>query len=404
MRIAQVDTVFGVGSTGKIVKDIHDRLLSSGHDSRVYYGRGPVPGDNRVVKISSGAEVILDVASSRMTGYTGAFSPFATKKVIEELELFKPDVVHLHELHGYYVNYFKLVEYLISRKIPVAWTLHCEYVYTGRCGSAFDCRQWESHCVKCPSLKNYPKSILFDRSEAQFARKKALFSNLEKIIFVPVSSWLSRRFDKSFLRDKLSTVVHNGIDTAHKFIFRDYAQLLDAHGIKGGKVVLSVAPDIMSEQKGGGWIFEIAKRLSEVSVTFVLIGVKKMPANLPGNVICIPVIEDQVLLSRYYSMADIFLITSGQETFSLTCAESLACGTPIIGFDSGGPSEVAPNPYGHFAPYGCIDELTSLLRAALNGEVLMASRGECIEYAKNRYSNDRMFQDYLSIYRALLKQ
>ncbi|GAB3459606.1 glycosyltransferase family 4 protein [Massilia terrae] len=398
MKVAQVDVVYGAGSTGKIVKAIHDHLLDVGHDSKVFYGRGPDEGEPNVSKISHDLEVFVDAGLSRLTGYTGVFSPMATNKLLASLDAFQPDVVHLHEIHGYFVNYFRLIEYLKKRNIPVVWTLHCEMAYTGRCGYAFGCDQWKTACQKCPQLNDYPRSLLFDRSAVQFERKKNLLSDMDRITFAPVSNWLHDRLTQSFLKNKQATVVHNGINTAEIFYPRDTADLVRRHQLEGRYIALSVAPDLMSERKGGSWVLEIAKRSLGKPITFVMIGVVEKLTDLPPNVIVLPPTRDQNELARYYSLADVFLLTSQSETFSLTCAESLACGTPVIGFDSGGPAEVAPRPYGYFVPFGQVEKLASLLLDGYRGELPIAGDDECVKYARSSFSNERMCEDYLNLY------
>lgn len=398
MKIAQIDVNYEQGSTGKIVETIHKHLISSKHQSRVYYGRGQKCSEPGIIKISHDLATYLDAGLSRMTGYTGIFSPAATNKLINYLEIFQPDVVHLHELHGYYLNYFDLLKYLKDCRIPVVWTLHCENAYTGRCGSAFDCEQWKTACKKCPRLNDYPSSLLFDRSQVQFERKRKLMSDMDMVSFAPVSKWLHNRLKQSFLKDKPAYVVHNGINTTDVFLPCDYTDLIKRHHLDGRYVVLSVAPDLMSPRKGGQWVLEVAKRMQDKPVTFIMIGVKEKSLNCSSNVIYLAPIRDKKELAKYYSLADIFLITSQSETFSLTCAESLACGTPIVGFDSGGPTEVAPEPFGYFVPYARIDDLVSLISRSQSGNLQNAKGDDCIKHAKSSFSNDRMCKDYLHLY------
>jgi putative colanic acid biosynthesis glycosyltransferase len=225
VKVALIDVVYGHSSTGKIVDVIHRYLMNSGFESRAYFGRGAADLIPHVKKISTNIEVIIDAGLSRVTGYTGIFSPFATARLIAELEEYRPDVVHVHELHGYYINYFHLVAYFKSKNIPVVWSLHCEHTYTGRCGNALDCDQWKTQCVKCPCLSDYPASWMFDRSYEQFERKKKIFQGMDRIVFAPVSNWLLSRLRQSFLKNRPARVVYNGIDTAATFYPREVQDL-----------------------------------------------------------------------------------------------------------------------------------------------------------------------------------
>lgn len=402
MKVAQIDVVYGQGSTGKIVREIHERLVKEGHQSKVYFGRGPEDSDIDVVKISGIFDVVFDAAASRLTGFTGVFSPRATSKLIEYLEDFKPDIVHLHEVLGYFVNYFELLSYLDSKKIPIVWTLHSEFVYTGRCGNSYECSQWMTACVKCPDVGTYPSSWFFDRSGVQFIRKKNLFSNLKNINFVPVSNWLGNRLKQSFLGLKNSKVIHNGIDVDDVFSPRVCSEIVDFYNLEGRFVVLSVSPDIMSTHKGGRWVLDIARQMINLPITFIMIGVKD-PDKLDkvDNVIVLPPLVDQKKLADFFSISNIYLITSQSETFSLTTAESLACGTPVLGFDSGGPAEVAPVPYGKFVPYGNVAELKEMLFDFFSGRLHLASRSDCVQFARLNYSNERMFSNYVGVYNSL---
>lgn len=401
MKIAQIDVNYGVGSTGKIVQAIHQFLLAGGHESMAFFGRGEKANDVGVVKVSNTVEVYLDAGLSRITGYMGVYSHFATNTLIEQLEKFEPDLVHLHELHGYYINQYKLLEYLKLKRIPIVWTLHCENVYTGRCGYAFDCDQWRVECVKCPRLNDYPKSLYFDRSRIQFNRKKELFKELDLITLVPVSNWLNSRVRQSFIANKKTTVVYNGIDVDGIFYPRKCDELRQAHVEKNDFIFLSVAPDLMSQRKGGQWVIDLAKRLLDKPVKFIMIGVKDANIDCPDNVIILPPLKNIDLLAMYYSMADVFLITSQKETFSLTTAEALACGTPVIGFDSGGPLEVAPKPFGYFFPFGDIQGLFDISLKLINGDVVLPSSDDCSSYARNNFGNNIMFLNYMKIYTEL---
>jgi len=400
VRVALIDVVYGHGSTGKIVDFTHRYLINTGYESRAYFGRGAVNPTPHVKKISTGIEVIIDAGLSRITGYSGIFSPVSTARLIAEIEEFNPDVIHVHELHGYYVNYFKLVEYFKAKDIPIIWSLHCEQTYTGRCGFALDCDQWRTQCVKCPRLNDYPASWIFDRAQVQFERKKKMFDGMNKIVFAPVSDWLLSRLRQSFLKDRPARVVHNGIDTATTFYPRQTYDLRARYGLEGRCVIISAAQDLMTSIKGGQWVIELAARLQDKPISFLMIGVRGN-IDVPPNVICLATMESQADLAAHYSLADLFLITSRAETFSLVCAESLACGTPVVGFDSGGPSEVAPEPYGKFVPYGDLAALEAVVTSIYEGRTRVPDQDACVKHAQARFSNENMIKGFLSLYQEM---
>jgi putative colanic acid biosynthesis glycosyltransferase len=401
MKIAQVDVNYNFSSTGKIVADLITGLGDLGHSTVTCFGRGPDFKNDNVHRISSRAEVLLHALGTRFTGLTGGFSPLATRRLIGHLEHFMPDVVHLHDLHGYYINIRPLIEYLKAKRIPTVWTFHSEFMYTGKCGHAFDCEKWKTECNNCPDLKGYPKSWLFDFTTRMFREKQSLFADFEQLHLVAPSEWLANRMRQSIVRDKPIFVIHNGLDIA-TFCRRDTKGLRSSLRLTNEYVVLSVGSDLLSELKGGRWVLELAKRNPNTGMVFVMVGVEQAPKQIPDNVRIIPRIFDQNLLAEYYSLANVLLLTSTKETFSMVSAESLACGTPVIGFDSGAPKEVALPGFGEFVPYADLDALESLLFRVKTGEIALMPSTECAQFARERYSKDAMVKAYESIYRKLM--
>ena len=401
MKIAQVDVNYNFSSTGKIVADLITGLGDLGHSTMACFGRGPNSQNDNVHRISSRAEVLLHALGTRVSGLTGGFSPLTTRRLIEHLEHFMPDVVHLHDLHGYYINIQPLIEYLKAKRIPTVWTFHCEFMYTGKCGHALDCENWKTECKNCPDLRGYPRSWFFDFTTRMFREKQALFADLERVHLVAPSEWLADRMRQSIVRDKPISVVHNGLDIA-TFYRRDTKELRSSLRLTNEYVVLSVGSNLLSELKGGRWVLELAKRNRNADMVFVMVGVEQMPKQIPRNVRMIPRILDQNLLAEYYSLADVLLLTSKKETFSMVSAESLACGTPVIGFDSGAPKEVALPGFGEFVTYSDLEALESLLLRVKTGEVILKSSTECEQFSRARYSKDSMVKVYESIYRRLM--
>lgn len=397
MKIIFIDVNYRKSSTGKIVHALARKLISDGHSAKVLYGRGDKSGDEIGVRISSVFEVYFHALMTRLTGLTGFFSFFATRSIIRFIDKFKPDVVHLHELHGYYVNFGRLIRYLKSKNIPVIWTFHCEFAYTGKCGYAYECDNWKISCEKCPQLKNYPSSIYFDFTNPMHRWKKLDFQGFDNLIITTPSKWLADRVRQSFLKNHDIRVIYNGIDTDEIFRPLNSDDLRVKYGLLNKKVVLAVAPDIMSERKGGRWVLDLARNFDD-SYRFIMVGVVAKIEELPSNVIAISKTENQIELAKFYSMADVLLLTSQKETFSLVVAESLACGTPVIGFDSGAPVEVAPTGYGHFVPYGRIDLLFKAVSNFFDGKLKMNDDFTCRKFANTNYDNRTMYENFLNIY------
>jgi putative colanic acid biosynthesis glycosyltransferase len=397
MKVLFIDSNYGVGSTGKLVQSIHNVLLNSGYDSIAVFGREGISSNN-VFKVSSKIEVFFHALITRISGIYGFWSPFATRKLCNLIEKFKPDVIHIHELHGYYINYFDIIDFISKKGIPIVWTLHSEFDFTGKCGYSFDCNKWQLECQKCPQVHVYPKSFYFDFSKFLFYKKKFAISKVDKIVFSPVSQWLNHKVQKSFLKNFESEIVYNGINNINLFYPRDK--------IDNGKqyIILSVAPDIFSERKGGKIIFEIAAKLTHLPIKFVVVGSNDNFKSEAKNVVVYPLINNQEKLAELYSSADLFLLTSKQETFSLTTIESLACGTPVIGFDCGGATEIAPTPFGNFVPYGEINLLINLILNCYNQTIVLPSTEECSKFINDNYSIDVMTHRYINIYNNLIKK
>ncbi len=398
MRVLLIDVNCKYSSTGKIVYDLYTNLNSSGHTAAICYGRGPLVSEPNIIKFSSNIETYAHALLTRITGLTGVFSPFATRRLIKFISEFKPDVVHIHELHAYFVNIAPVVKYLKAHHIKTVWTFHCEFMYTGKCGYAYDCEKWKSECGECPRIKEYPASLYFDFTRKMFNEKKHLFENYENLTLVTPSKWLADRVKQSFLKNKEIRVINNGIDTQKVFYPRQYEQLKIKHHLTNEKVILAVAPNLMEERKGGKWVLELAKRFKNENVKFILIGVNDLSIKYGDNVIALGRTTNQIELAEYYSMADIFVICSKKENFPTTCIEALSCGTPVYGFDEGGTKETAPEGYGVFVNYGDIDSLSQEIEYYFNNKNVMKSKNECEAFGKDNYSKSIMFKKYVKLY------
>jgi glycosyltransferase involved in cell wall biosynthesis len=397
MKIVFIDVNYDHSSTGKIVKSLHESSIKDGQDSYVFYGRGLKSKTKNVHKIGFDIETIFHVAMTRITGLTGYFSFFSTLKLIIFLNKIKPDVVHLHELHGYYINFPWVMKYLKKKNIKTIWTFHCEFMYTGKCGHAINCNKWQKTCNQCPLKKEYPKSWFFDFTTLMHNHKKKLFYQFKNLEIVSPSSWIANRVKKSFLSDKPIHVINNGIDTINTFRPSNFDDLTKKHNLSQFKTILSVAPKIFSENKGGKFIINLASKMIDLPIKFIIIGNDGLKLNTE-NIIDLGVLYNPKILANYYSLADIFLITSLRENFPTTVLESLSCGTSVVGFYSQGAQEAAPAGYGSFVKYGDVDALNLLLRKILFENAFSKNTQANHQYAVNQYSNEAMYSKYKSLY------
>lgn len=399
MKILLINVTYGFGSTGRIVKDICDYANRNGETAIAVFGRGPAKREENVHRIACSSEVGVHVLLARLTGLNGFFSPLATFRLLRLLDRTKPDIVHLHELHGYYLNVNAVVRYLARKRIKAVWTFHCEYMYTGKCGITNDCEKWKTVCGECPQLHEYPKSWFFDFSRIMQKNKRNALSEMERLLIVTPSEWLRNQVSMSFLSRFPVEVVNNGIDTSGIFHIRDVRALRERLGIGNERVVLAVAPHLMSSQKGGEFILELARDCERHPFIFIMIGLDDPGAVNGKNVMALGRINDPNELAEYYSLASVFVICSKKETFSLTCAESLSCGTPVIGFKSGGPEEISLPDYSSFVEYGDIHSLKEKLLMWVGKKD--GESGKIAAAANKAYSKETMCRKYLECYRTI---
>lgn len=401
MKIMQINAVYPTGSTGKIVKDIHTQLLKNGHESIVCYGRGVKVTEQNVYKIAP--ELIMKMQSlrSKITGYAYAGCIYSTSILINTIKKEKPDVVHLHCINAYMVNIYKLLEYLKHNNIPTVLTLHAEFMYTAGCGHALECNKWKTGCGPCPQKgTGRPSSKIFDRSEEEWKMMKKSFEGFDNIVIASVSNWLHDKAKQSpFFMNKQMQVVLNGIDTENVFKPTDATELKKKFNITDEKVVLHVTASFTNPIKGGKHVISLAERLKGENIRIIIVGFNGDKSILPTNVIAVPHTRNQKELAAFYSMADITLLTSLKETFSMICAESLCCGTPIVGFEAGAPETISLKEYSEFVRQGDIDALKAAVEKWINDN--RWNRNDIAEVAANYYSKRTMASSYIRIYEDL---
>ena len=400
MKILLIDVNCKFTSTGKIVYDLYNNINSTNGNAVICYGRGPLVKEDYIHKFSYDIETYIHAFLTRITGLTGSFSPFSTKRLIKYIKNYKPDIVHIHELHGYFVDIYTVMNFLKKNQIKTVWTFHCEFMYTGKCGHSDECDKWKTECDKCPKKREYPSSLFFDFSRRMFNKKKACFSGFNNLEIISPSKWLASRIKKSFLKEKKVSVIHNGINAEEVFFRKKFDKLKKKHDLKDQKILLSIVPNMSSKNKGGHWILKLAELFETQNIKIIIIGVEDENKSYGNNIIALESIYDQLELSRYYSMADAFILCSFKETFSLTSAEALCCGTKVIGFNSGAPETIFKSPYADFVSYGDINALKEKIVQSFNDNLDV---NEISDYGKSNFDKKVMFEKYLSSYKRLMK-
>jgi len=338
LKVLQINTVCGKGSTGRIAVNINEHLIKNGHQGIVAYGVGS--SDYRhSYKIGGCINYYYHNIMSRIFGHEGFYSIIATKRFLKWIDRYNPDIIHLHNIHGHYINAKLLFRYLKANKFPIIWTLHDCWPFTGKC-THFDmagCNKWQNACCSCPQLKEYPASI-FDSSKKDYIAKKDLFSNID-INFVSPSKWLKGLLKQSYLKDNYAEVINNGIDTS---IFKN-TKLENSDlkaRLKDKFVVLGVASP-WSARKGYNDFIKIANKLeSKDEIIIVMVGPNDAQADAaPSNVIAVKITNNTEELAQIYSRADIFVNTTYEDNYPTVNLEAMACGTYVITYKTGGSPE-----------------------------------------------------------------
>ncbi|EOU1753849.1 glycosyltransferase [Clostridium perfringens] len=338
MKVLQINSVCGVGSTGRIATDLYKVLEEQGHECVIAYGRGTAPEGIKTIKIGTDFDNYMHVAKTRLFDKHGFGSTKATKEFIKKVKEYDPDVIHLHNIHGYYINIEILFNYLKEANKKVVWTLHDCWAFTGHC-AYFDyvrCSKWKSVCEECPQKKEYPTSNILDNSKDNFKKKKEIFTGVNDLTIVTPSKWLAGLVKESFLSEYKVEVINNGIDLE---IFKPTkSNFREKHNLQDKIIILGVA-SAWDRRKGLKFFLELSQMLDE-NYKIIIVGVnKKQKKQLPKNILGIIRTNNLDELVKIYSVADIFVNPTLEDNFPTTNLEALACGVNVITFDTGGSPE-----------------------------------------------------------------
>lgn len=399
MRLLQINCWYEAGSTGKIVQAIHRYAREHGHQSYVLYGLGNTNTDPFAHRTTPKIIRKLQSLRSRITGFPYGGCLWGTYEAIQYIKKVKPDVVHIQCMNGYMVNIYKVLSYLKQKGIPTVITNHAEFMYTGGCTHAVDCQRWLTGCHDCPKIgREHPISYFFDRTKTEWLQMKAAYAGFDpkKIYICNVSNWLRDRARKSpFYKNFKVETVFNGLNT-QVFHYVKEDGLRRQLGLQGEKIIIHVTPSFYSPIKGGQHVIEMAKRFPNVH--FLIVGSNKQEKT-PDNIHFIGRVDNQKMLARYYSMSDVCLLTSLRETFSMVTAESLCCGTPVVGFKAGGPETIALPYSSSFVKQGDDDALAGQLQIMLS---TTWDKRKISDEACKIYSDEMMCRNYFEIYSHLL--
>lgn len=391
MKVVQINTVCGRGSTGKICVEVSKLLTEREIENYIFYayGSNTYPLGRQYM---SPAEVKIQALKSRVFGNYGFNSRAATKRLLSILEQVQPDIVHLHNLHGHNCDLEMLFSYFKEKKTKLFWTFHDCWTFTGYCVyyDIAGCDRWKTGCRDCPQRKEY--SWFLDRSGALFEKKKALFSGLDLTIITP-SHWMAEQVRQSFLKDHPIHVIHNGIDLE---VFRPReSDFRKKHGLEGKKLILGVALG-WGRRKGLDVFIELAKRLDD-RYRIVLVGTdEKVDRLLPENILSIHRTQNQTELAEIYTAADVFVNPTREENYPTVNMEAIACGTPVITFNTGGSPEMLDEKTGVVVEKEDVEGLMGAI-VRLAGEK-RSVQGVCLSRAEG-FDKADCFQHYLALYK-----
>ncbi len=392
MKVLEINVVCGIKSTGRICTDLASCLIADGDSCLVAYGREYVPDEYSEIsyKFCSDFSVKTHAVISRIFDCAGFCSVKDTKRLIKKIEEYNPDVIHLHNLHGYYINIRYLFEYLKKSQKPVVWTLHDCWAFTGHC-CHFDlaqCFKWKDGCNNCILKSNYPSSLFLDRSEVNYKEKKQLFTDLDNMTIVTPSQWLANLVKESYLSKFPVKVINNGIDTD---IFKPTpSDFREKYSLENKKVVLGVS-SLWTKNKGIEDLIRLSELLDD-NCKIVLVG--KVSQDLPENVFAIGRTDSREELAKIYTMADVFVNPTYEDTYPTVNLEAQACGTPVVTYKTGGSPECVDATYGAIVEQGNINELADVISRDFSR----------VKVNPFDFDKNTKYREYIELFKSLVKK
>lgn len=405
-KLLQINPVIRTNtSTGRIMQEIGELAMANGWESYIAYsgGRdGVKPCKSKLMPVGGKFDVALHGIWTRLTDGHGLASWYATRKFIEEVKALKPDVIHIHNIHGYFLNYKILFEYLKDADIPVIWTVHDCWLYTGHCYyySSIGCDKWMSGCGNCPQRAAFPTSWFIDRSVQNLKDKSKAFNSIkDKLTIVPVSEWIRGEMSKSILKDCAYQVIHNGIDLNVFAPQLDDKEVREKYGLGDKHIILGLA-SIWSKEKGWDDFMEMSKMLREDEV-IVMVGVsEEQQKRLPENVVGIRRTENVRQLAELYSAATAFVNPTWQDNYPTVNLESIACGTPVVTYRTGGSIEAVTEKTGYIVEQGDAKGLLEAVRE-IERKGNLEYEADCRAHALANFRKEDRYADYLKLYEDL---
>lgn len=389
-KVAIINSVFEYGSTGLLAKQLYEYGWENGYEAFAFYGRGIVYKNDHIIKIDKAFEFYLHKLLTLITGYQGAFSKLATRKLLQFLKTKSIKKVILLNIHGYYINEKKLFDYLKSNNIQTVYVTPDEYAGLGKCCYNNGCEKYKSICDKCPQKKDYPKSLFFDRSRSIFEMKRLSYSNYDKITLIGPESNLEKFRMSALTKNMPMKRASWGIDLdTYKYMVDE--GLYIKYGIPKNKVIILTVAHYSNIRKGvKKYFFELARRLQKLDYHFINVGYDGNLSSdeMPKNMTTIGYMDDQEELAKLYSISDLYLLASVSDTMPLSCLISFACETPVCCFYTSGLKFLAErdNPAILYCDDINLDALEKKVRGVQKKDE--KTRLACRRLAENEYSKN----------------
>lgn len=395
MKILEINSVLR-GSTGKIAIQIGETARKKGHDVCICVPKGrhnKTSNANNVFLFGNRLSEDSHLALSKLTGLNGYYSIVATNSLIRKIEDFNPDIIQLHNLHNSYINIPILFSFIKTKQIPVVWTLHDCWAFTGKCPyfTAVGCDKWKSGCYSCEQLSAYPSAYV-DRTKFMWEDKKKLFLGIKNLTIVTPSRWLCELVKESFLQSYCVDVINNGIDLN---VFKPTNnQFRHINSLDNKTIILGVA-SVWEKRKGLDVFCRLAHDLTD-EFKIVLVGIDTSArTDIPSNIIGIKRTDNQAQLADIYSSADVFVNPTLEDNFPTVNIEALACGTPVITYNTGGSPEAIDSKCGIVIPQ---NDYSSLKKAILNAtKPRIFLQSDCVMKAQN-YGAEKKYEEYIELY------
>ena len=389
-KLLQINPVIRTNtSTGRIMQEIGELAMANGWESHIAYsgGRdGIKPCRSQLMPVGDKFDVALHGLWTRLTDRHGLASRRATRKFIKEIEALKPDVIHIHNIHGYFLNYKLLFDYLKTADIPVVWTIHDCWLYTGHCYyySSIGCDRWKTGCGNCPQRKAFPTSWFIDRSVGNYKDKAASFNSIkDKLTIVPVSRWIREEMSQSFLKD----------------VQPDDTAVRERYGLGQKHIILGLA-SIWCKEKGWDDFVRMSEMINDDEV-IVMVGVsEEQQKQLPSNIVAIRRTDNVRQLAELYSAAVAFVNPTWQDNYPTVNLEAIACGTPVVTYRTGGSIEAVTEKTGYIVEQGDVKGLLDAVRKIEKvGKEQYAA--DCRAHALAEFRKEERYEDYLKLYENL---